>query len=467
MLEFKPLGENVNLIKNYIDKSEISFCDISLGVKYMWRDDFKADYAFTGESLVLKESSPLYQNAFYYPMGGDEAAALIAIEKYCKATGTPLEFCCLDVPHADALQKRYPLCKRFFDRDWSDYIYEAESFKTYSGKKLSGQRNHVNKFKKLYPDYKTGILTENDLDRVKDFLTEFERGTDFSAWSEREEERKVYDLTENSFNIGQVGAYVEVGGKIIAFSVGEVVGDTLIVHVEKALKNYEGAYPFMAQTFANYFAVGGVKYINREEDCGDEGLRTSKTQYHPVEIKEKISLKVFTPFDKIISPVRISTPRAVVCEITEEDGKSYCDLCTDEETCRYWGYDYKSDLNGNAPNEEYFLNFVKTLKASKEEYPLAINLGGALIGEVTLYNFDFSGGCEIGFRLKKEYRGKGYAKECAAAVIDYAFNSLGAACVRTRCYKQNAPSYGLIKSLGFYFEREDEEKFYFIKMNKI
>ena len=134
MLEFKPLGENVNLIKDYIDKSEISFCDISLGVKYMWRDDFKADYAFTGESLVLKESSPLYQNAFYYPMGGDEAAALIAIEEYCKATGTPLEFCCLDAPHADALQKRYPLCKRFFDRDWSDYIYEAESFKTYSGK---------------------------------------------------------------------------------------------------------------------------------------------------------------------------------------------------------------------------------------------------------------------------------------------------------------------------------------------
>lgn len=467
MLEFKPLGENVNLIKDYILKSKISFCDISLGVKYMWRDEFKTDYAFAGESLVLKETSPLYENAFYYPMGGDEAAALAMIEEYCKVTGTPLEYCCLDAAHADALQNRYPLTERFFDRDWSDYIYTAESFKTYSGKKLSGQRNHVNKFKKLYPEYKTGVLTLNDLGRIKDFLTEFERGTDFSAWSEREEENKVFDLVENSFKLGQVGAYVEVGGKIIAFSVGEVVRDTLIVHVEKALKNYEGAYPLMAQTFANLFASPDVKYINREEDCGDAGLRVSKTQYHPVEIKEKISLKAYTAFDKITAPVKITTLRAVVCEITEEDKENYLKLCTDEETCRYWGYDYKSDLKGNAPSAEYFLDFVKTLKANREEYPLAVKTGGVLIGEVTLYNFDYVGGCEIGFRLMPEYRGKGYAKECAAAVIDYAFNTLGVKCVKARCFKQNAPSYGLIKALGFTESHTDGEKIYFKKMNKI
>ena len=109
----------------------------------------------------------------------------------------------------------------------------------------------------------------------------------------------------------------------------------------------------------------------------------------------------------------------------------------------------------------------QTLKANREEYPLAVKTGGVLIGEVTLYNFDYVGGCEIGFRLMPEYRGKGYAKECAAAVIDYAFNFLGVKCVKARCFKQNAPSYGLIKALGFTESHTDGEKIYFKKMNKI
>ena len=61
----------------------------------------------------------------------------------------------------------------------------------------------------------------------------------------------------------------------------------------------DGIYPTMAQEFAKAFATDGIKLINREEDCGDAGLRISKMQYHPIDVKEKNFVRVKTLFDKI------------------------------------------------------------------------------------------------------------------------------------------------------------------------
>ena len=81
-------------------------------------------------------------------------------------------------------------------------------------------------------------------------------------------------------------------GKIVAFSVGEIVGDTLFVHIEKALKEYEGSYQVMVREFAVHEATDEVTYINREEDIGDLGLRTSKLSYHPVRLLAKYFVTV-------------------------------------------------------------------------------------------------------------------------------------------------------------------------------
>ena len=150
MLEFKTLGADVSILTEYIDKSHTPCCDISLGIRFMWRNDFLVTYAIYNDTLIMKESSPDYTDVFYYPIGKDVLGALNEIENYCKQTAIPLEFCCIDDRVATFLTARYHSAEVFFERDWNDYIYTAEQFKTYAGKKLSGQRNHVNKFTKLY-----------------------------------------------------------------------------------------------------------------------------------------------------------------------------------------------------------------------------------------------------------------------------------------------------------------------------
>ena len=461
MIEFKKLDKNVDILKDFLPRSKISFCDISLGIKYMWRDDFVIHYAILNDTLIMKEDTPEYKGAFYYPIGADIDGALVAIEEYAKSKNQPLTFCCLDNSTAAELTNRYKFVSITNDRNWSDYIYDAEKFKTYSGKKFSGQRNHVNKFKRNYPNYQFKVIEKTDFTRIKDFLDEFSTKNEFMRWTEEVEQRKVFDLVENMFNLEQVGGLIEVDGKVVAFSVGERVNDVLIVHIEKALKQYEGIYPTMAQEFAKAFAIDGIKLINREEDCGDEGLRISKLQYQPVEVKEKNFLVARTLFDLIIPPVTLQTERLTVSEILQTDAEDYAKLYLDDELNKWWGYDYREDLNDEPPTPEYFFAFQNKLKDKKEEYSFAVKVDNKMVGELVLHNFDFFGGVEMGFRFFSHCQGKGYATESALALKTFVKEELGAKKLKSRCFKQNIPSANLISRIGLKKVYEDQTHFYF------
>ena len=57
------------------------------------------------------------------------------------------------------------------------------------------------------------------------------------------------------------------GEKLVAVSLGEQCGETLIVHIEKALYSYTGVYPTLVQEYANLFGgeVGVVPLSKTDE----------------------------------------------------------------------------------------------------------------------------------------------------------------------------------------------------------
>ena len=96
------------------------------------------------------------------------------------------------------------------------------------------------------------------------------------------------------------GGLLRVDGNVVAFTIGErTSSDTLLVHIEKALTEYRGAYQAMSQEFLGYMdgvlrqrenipeGTPAFTLVNREDDSGDENLRKAKMEYHPIEIKEK------------------------------------------------------------------------------------------------------------------------------------------------------------------------------------
>ena len=136
-----------------------------------------------------------------------------------------------------------------------------------------------------------------------------------------EEMNGVFDLLPRMQEFGMQAGILRAGGKIVAFSAGEVCGDTLYVHVEKALRGVQGAYPAIAQMFAQTFARG-VTYINREDDSGDAGLRKSKMQYSPVQLVDKYNLAIHRSFDALSVYPEIPTPRLVLRAIADEDARN-------------------------------------------------------------------------------------------------------------------------------------------------
>jgi len=72
------------------------------------------------------------------------------------------------------------------------------------------------------------------------------------------------------------------------------------------------------------------------------------------------------------------------------------------------------------------------------------------------------GAYEIGWRLREDAWGQGYAREAAIASLDFAFESLGADRVVAITFPGNLPSWGLMERLGMTRRPEldyDDERF--------
>jgi len=458
MLEFKRLDGTEPFLKEYFCLANAKICDLSVGVRYMWRNDFKVDYAFYNDTLILKENNENLKDGFYFPIGKDVLGALKEIENYALKNRKPLIFCYLDEEKTEFLSERYFKSVSEYDRNWSDYIYDAESFKSFSGKKYGGQRNHINKFKKTYPTYVFRELKKEDICDMLLLLEEHKSTVEVWDDEKREEEKLTADFVKNAFSLGQKAGGIFFDGKLVGMSIGEIIGDTLIVHIEKALKNYEGIYPTLANTFANAFS-GNAKYVNREEDCGEEGLRISKTQYHPIEIKNKYVLKAETEESAVAGIERFTAEDLTVARIQPEDSPEYFALYTDETVNKFYGYDYREDLKGE-PTEKYFYDFQEFLQKSEGEYSFAVKRKDEFLGEIVVYDFKFDGSCAIGYRFFQKYWGTGVAVKTVTATVKK-LKEVGLKTVRAWTKKKNERSFGLLEKTGFIKTREDDEFFYY------
>ena len=123
-------------------------------------------------------------------------------------------------------------------------------------------------------------------------------------------------------------------------------------------------------------------------------------------------------------------------------------------------------LGGLQPREEWSAGYQR-LRAYERDFGFTFwiverSSDDAILGfcglkRVNAPGAEFPGEIEIGWRLREDAWGKGYAKEAAIASLDLAFDRFGASHVVAVTSAQNGPSQGLMIRLGM--ERREDLDF--------
>jgi len=290
MLEFSKLQlHDIERIRAYFSYAVNRICDNTVGGAFMWRDYFSVESAEYNETIIFKAKIKYYNNitAFSVPLGKDLPGSIDMVADYCRVNEIPVAFCTVTAEDMQVLKTTFPRYRVFKETNWSDYVYRAADITTLSGRRYNGQRNHINSFKRKYGDYAFEEISDANIRDVRAFFADLTPKPDISSETAIEEHDKTVEVLDNFDAYGLPGGLLRANGSVVAFAIGEVIGNVFFIHVEKADLRFRGAYQVINNEFARHYVTDDIIFVNREEDVGDEGLRISKLAYHPCEIIDK------------------------------------------------------------------------------------------------------------------------------------------------------------------------------------
>ena len=262
-------------------------CAFSFANLYLWG---RQSAARVGDHLLLFSH---FGGKTMYPYPVGEGSAKEAIELLmadARERGIPLRLTGLNTQDVEDLQNWYPDQFRFHcGRDGHDYVYAIDDLADLKGKKYQPKRNHINRFLTQFPDARILPLTDETLPDAKALADRwYQRRT-----AEEDAGMELVALNRafaNYKELGLEGLVMYVGNQVVAMTMGSFLDDeTVDVHFEKADTDYPGAYAVINRAFARHIRdrYPSVKFLNREDDMGLDGLRKAKLSYYPHHMVEK------------------------------------------------------------------------------------------------------------------------------------------------------------------------------------
>ncbi len=287
-LEDKPILDRF-FAEHHYEQSECAF-----GTLFIWQHAFRLAWAVEEDVLFIRAGR--YGHEFLLPPFSGENNSFVnglrLAAHWFEDQGLPFLLKGASPWVVERMKELCPNCYTFTaDRDNFEYIYSTQDLIQLPGKKFREKRNRVNGFRRDYFGYEyVDIGPEHKAECMEvatRWLDDHQTTTDME-----EEQQGIAMLFDHWNDLGVKGGAIRLGGKIIAFSIGEYLNpDMAVIHIEKADPEIRGSYQIINQEFVQH-AWADTLYINREEDMGIDGLRQAKESYHPIRFAEKYDIRL-------------------------------------------------------------------------------------------------------------------------------------------------------------------------------
>ncbi len=148
----------------------------------------------------------------------------------------------------------------------------------------------------------------------------------------------------------------------------------------------------------------------------------------------------------------LKTDRLFLREMTMDDFDALYKVLADRNIMQHYPYTF---------DEKRVSDWIERNMNRYKEYgfglwAVCLKETGEMIGDcgLTLQNIEGEMLPEIGYHIRADLQRKGYAKEVAAAVRDWAFANTDYPALYSYCKYTNVGSYKTAESIGMHFEKE-------------
>ncbi len=284
--------DSIKSVEPFFHYAQGRTCDYSVGGMFMWRDYFKMEYFIEDNICYTKLHNENNESYYNLPLCDDIKKAVLKL--LVEDTSDSIKFCTIPEVYLELFRELDRKVTFKEQNIYFDYLYSYEDLRLLHGKRYHGQKNLINKFLNDNVDWSYEAINEDNILEVIDFFQNRyatlsdENNSPFGI----EENIKTFEVISNIGKYNFIGGVLRIKGLVVGFSLGEIVNDTLFVHIEKADRTIKGAYQMLTHQFILQFENKNVTYVNREEDMGDMGLRTAKEAYHPIKLLKKYIVEV-------------------------------------------------------------------------------------------------------------------------------------------------------------------------------
>ena len=293
MLDFKPFNiESKNILEPYYFQYGEGSCQHSFTSSFCMKEKYGDCYDIKDDFLFVFRSkrSAAGKRVYLFPLGDikDPSAACRAVDRVIEDAherGAKVVFETVTKNACDFLYRYYE--KTFYieeKRENAEYIFSREKLTELGGKDFEEKRWEIHKFQKEYEGrFKIERMNDSHFIQIKDFTEKWYRiYSSPENQNQLSAEKSALNFALDNFDqLGLDGIVILIDNKIAAYALGMKLNRTYYDgFMEKADRTYKYIYKTLNHSVAKYCS-SKIKWLNWEEDLGNEGLRKMKLSWKP------------------------------------------------------------------------------------------------------------------------------------------------------------------------------------------